>query len=377
MSSTDEPGARSLLDRVGDRLFDATVLERLGIALVSILTAILLGLLMVAAAGYNPIVFLNNLIVGAIGSERMLARTLRISTFFIVTGVAVAIAFRAGVFNIGVQGQFVVGGLACAMSILWAAPYLPSGGLGGVGLMLIGTVAAAVSGGLYGALPGVLKAYADANEIITTIMLNFIAIGVVSWLITNPFREAGSTNVQTEPLPASVGLPPVVFGESGFSVVGLVLTLALVAVVAIVMARTRFGYDMMTSGYQASAAVYSGVDAKRNVVATMTFSGAVAGLASALFVIMYQGRFLEPASIHTYGYDAIAVSLLAANNPLGVVPAALLFGGLNSATSYIQIYSDVPVQLIDGIVGIVILFVAVPELFRMAAHRAEFGGEDE
>ncbi|MFC7214774.1 ABC transporter permease [Saliphagus sp. GCM10025334] len=376
MSSADESGTRSLADRVAGRLLQATVLERLGIALASVTTAIFIGLLIVAAAGYSPIMFLNNLIVGALGSERILARTLRLSTFFILTGVAVAIAFRAGVFNIGVQGQFVVGGLFCTVSILWTAPFLPTGAVGGIGLMLVGTVAAAVGGGLYGALPGVLKAYADANEIITTIMLNFIAIGVVSWLLTNPLRAEGSTNVQTERLPDHVGLPPIVFGDSGFSVIGLVLTLALVAVVAIAMTRTGIGYDMVTSGYQAGAAVYSGVDAKRTIVATMTFSGAVAGLASAVYVIMFQGRFIEPASIHTYGYDAIAVSLLAANNPLGVVPAGLLFGGLNSSSSYIQTYSDVPVQLIDGIVGIVIVFVAAPELFRMAAKRAGLGGDE-
>ncbi|MCU4975669.1 ABC transporter permease [Halobacteria archaeon AArc-m2/3/4] len=358
-------------------MLEATVLERLGIALASITTAILVGLLAVTASGYNPVLFLNNLIVGSIGSERVLARTLRLSTFFVLTGVAVAIAFRAGVFNIGVQGQFIVGGICCTMSILWAAPLLPNGTVGGIVLMLLGTVAAAIGGGLYGALPGVLKAYADANEIITTIMLNFIAIGVVSWLITNPFRAEGATNVRTESLPDNVGLPPIVFGDSGFSVIGLALTLVLVAVVAVVMTRTRSGYDMVTSGYQASAAVYSGVDAKRTIVTTMTFSGAVAGIASALYVIMFQGNFIEPASIHTYGYDAIAVSLLAANNPVGVIPAGLLFGGLNSSGSYIQTYSDVPVQLIDGIVGLVIVFVAAPELFRMAAKRTGLGGDDE
>jgi len=376
MSSTGDGDARSVLERLPERLVDATVLERLGIAVASTTAAILVGLVIVAASGYSPLLFLNNLIVGAFGSERVLARTLRLSTFFVLTGVAVAIAFRAGVFNIGVQGQFIVGGLSCTMSILWTAPFLPGGALGGVALMLIGTTSAAVGGGLYAAIPGVLKAYADANEIITTIMLNFIAIGAVSWLITNPFGREGTTVVQTESLPENVGLPPIVFGDANFSMIGLGLTLALVVGVAAVMTRTSFGYDMVTSGYQASAAVYSGVDAKRTIVATMTFSGAVAGLASALYVIMFQGRFVEPASIHTYGYDAIAVSLLAANNPLGVIPAGLLFGGLNSSSSYIQIYSDVPVQLIDGIVGLVILLVAAPELFRMAAKRAGIGGED-
>jgi len=158
-----------------------------------------------------------------------------------------------------------------------------------------------------------------------------------------------------------------------------VLTLALVAVVAVIMSRTSFGYDMVTSGYQSAVrrVVYSGVDAKRTIVSTMTFSGAIAGLARRGLRHHVPGRFLEPASIHTYGYDAIAVSLLAANNPIGVIPAGVLFGGLNSATSYIQIYSDVPVQLIDAIVGIVILLVAAPELFRMAAKRTGLGGDGE
>lgn len=375
--STDTNGGDGIVGRLADRLLTASVLERLGIALASVVVAIVIGLVLVAVAGYDPLIFANNLVIGAVGDQRALARTLRLSTFFILTAVAVAIAFRAGVFNIGVQGQFIVGGIACTMSIVWTAPYLPAGTAGGIGLMLIGTVAAMLGGGLYGALPGVLKAYADANEIITTIMLNFIAIGAVSWLVTDPLRRPGSTVVQTKSIPDYVELPPILFGESGFSIIGLVLTIALVVFVAFVMTRTRIGYDMVTSGYQSAAAVYSGVDAKRTIVATMSFSGAVAGFASALYVIMFQGRFLEPASIHTYGYDAIAVSLLAANNPIGAIPAGMLFGALNSSTSYIQIQSEVPVQLIDGIVGIIILFVAAPELFRMSAKRLGLGGESE
>jgi simple sugar transport system permease protein len=377
MSDADSGRARDALDGAADRLLGATPVERVALALASTVTALLIGLVVVTAAGYDPLMFVNDMLYGAFGTERRLTITLRETSYFILAGVAVAVAFRTGVFNIGVQGQFIVGMLATTMTILWLTPFLPANRLGGVGLLLVGTLGGVAAGGAYGALPGVLKAYADANEIITTIMLNFIAIGTVGWLITNPFREAGSTNVQTEPLPEYVGLPPILFGEDGFSIVGLVLTLALVAVVAVIMSRTSFGYDMVTSGYQSAAAVYSGVDAKRTIVSTMTFSGAIAGLASAAYVIMFQGRFLEPASIHTYGYDAIAVSLLAANNPIGVIPAGVLFGGLNSATSYIQIYSDVPVQLIDAIVGIVILLVAAPELFRMAAKRTGLGGDGE
>lgn len=357
-------------------MLDATVLERIAIATASTVMALLIGLLIAAAAGHNPIVLAQQLVVGAFGSQGAISRTLRYTTIFILAGVSVAIAFQAGVFNIGVQGQFIVGGFACVVLILWLAPILPGGTVGGVGLVLLGTLIAVVAGGLYGALPGVLKAYGGANEIITTIMLNFIAIGAVGWLVQGWFRAEGSAAPNTERLPENVSLPQIVFSDSSFSIIGLGLTLALVAIVAVIMTRTGFGYDMVTSGYQESAATYSGVDAKRTIVATMTFSGMVAGFAGAVFAIMIQGYYTEPTGIGNYGFDAIAVSLLAANNPIGVVPAALLFGGLESAGSHIQINSAVPVQLIDGIVGLVVLFVAAPELFRMAAKRTGLGGED-
>ncbi|MWV40490.1 ABC transporter permease [Natrialba swarupiae] len=356
-------------------MLDATVLERIGIAIGSTALALLIGLVIVAASGYDPIQFANQLVVGSFGSERAIARTLRYSTLFVLAGVSVAIAFRAGVFNIGVQGQFIVGGFATVVSIVSLAPYLPDGTIGGVALMVIGTIAAIVAGGLYAALPGVLKAYGGANEIITTIMLNFIAIGFVGWLVAGRFGDPEATATRTERMPDTVGFPSVVFDDPNLSIVGILVTVVVVVVVAAVMTRTSFGYDMVTSGYQESAATYSGVDAKRMIVSTMTFSGMVAGLGGAIFAIMIQGYFTDPSGIGNYGFDAIAVSLLAANNPLGVVPAGLLFGGLESSSSHIQINSDVPVQLIDGIVGLVVLFVAVPELFRMIARRTGLGGE--
>nr|WP_128906179.1 ABC transporter permease [Halorubrum amylolyticum] len=355
----------------------ASVLERIGIAIASTAAALLIGLAIAALAGYDSTRFAGQLLAGAFGNERAIARTLRSTTLFVLTGVAVAVAFRAGVFNIGVQGQFVVGGFTTVVAIVWLAAFVPDETFGGVALMLAGSLAGVVSGGLYGALPGVMKAYGDANEIITTIMLNFIATGFVGWLVAGPFGDPEATATRTRRLPDTVGLPRVVFDDPNLSVVGLLLMVGVVALVAALMDRTRFGYDMVTSGYQDTAATYSGVDARRMVIATMTLSGMIAGLTGALFVIMIQGYYTDPSGIGNYGFDAIAVSLLAANNPLGVLPAGLLFGGLESAGSHVQINSDVPVQLIDGIVGLVVLFVAAPELFRMIAARTGLGGEAE
>ncbi|MFC6771869.1 ABC transporter permease, partial [Halorubrum pallidum] len=339
--------------------------------------ALVIGLVIAALAGYDPIRFAGQLVVGAFGNERAIARTLRGTTLFVLTGVAVAVAFRAGVFNIGVQGQFVVGGFSTAVAIIWLGGFVPEGTVGGIVLIVFGTLAGVVAGGLYGALPGMMKAYGDANEIITTIMLNFIATGFVGYLVAGPFGDPEATATRTRRLPESVELPRFVFGDPNLSIVGILLMLGVIAVVTVIMTRTQFGYDMVTSGYQDTAATYSGVDAKRMVISTMALSGMIAGLTGALFVIMIQGYYTDPSGIGNYGFDAIAVSLLAANNPLGVLPAGLLFGGLESAGSYVQINSDVPVQLIDGIVGLVVLFVAVPELFRMIALRTGLGGDAE
>ncbi len=271
------------MERAADRMLNATAFERIGIALASTALALAIGLVVVGASGYDPVQFASQLLIGAFGSGGAIGRTLRFSTLFILTGVSVAIAFRAGVFNIGVQGQFVVGGITTVMSIVWAAPYVPQNAVGGVLLMLLGTAAAMVAGGLYAALPGVLKAYGDANEIITTIMLNFIATGTVGWLVAGWFGDPAATATRTKRLPEYVSLPRIVFDDPDLSIVGLGVMVAVVLLVAVVMARTRFGYDMVTSGYQEAAATYSGVDAKRMIVASMTFSGVVAGLTGAVF----------------------------------------------------------------------------------------------
>ncbi len=375
--SGDTRRGRAALDRAADRMLRATVLERFAIAVAAVLLALLLGAIIVAASGYDAVEFVSALIYGAFGTKSNVAFTLRQSTMLVLAGVAVAVAFRAGVFNIGVQGQFVVGGFATAVTVLFLAPHLPTGAVGGVALIALGTLAAVLAGGAYAALPGLMKAYADANEVITTIMLNFIASGVVFFAVDRYLRPAGASAPNTENFPEYVALPSVVFDSPSFSVIGLAAALATVVVVYVVMARTRFGYDLVTSGHQEPAAAYSGVDPKRNVVATMTFSGMVAGLAGAVFTIMILGYYSDPATFPRFGFDAIAVSLLAANNPLGVVPAGLLFGGLDAGGQYIGFTLDVPPELVDGVVGLVVLFVATPELFRMAGRRTGLGGDSE
>jgi len=386
----------SATDRVRDalsRLATASATERILISTAALVLSVLIGAALVLVAGrmttctaneavyyfgtgfcYDPVVVFDRLFLGALGDpfsgnwspNGQFAVTLRETTLLIFTGLSVALAFRAGIFNIGTQGQLVVGGLATALGVLWASS-LVSGVVGTVVLIPFGLLVGAVFGGLYGAVPGLLKAYADANEVITTIMLNFIATGVALYLVSGIFKDPESAANQTAPLPEFAQFPSVLFGaRQDFSLVALAFGLLALGGLYYVLEHTAFGYDVRTSGVQPEAAEYGGVDAKRTIVASLTLSGALGGIAGAMYVMMTLGTF--QTGIPSYGFDGITVSILAGNNPLGVGIAALLFGVLKSGTTVVQFATDVPPQLVGVLRGLIILFVAMPEFFRLVAR---------
>ena len=387
MSAADR--ARDILSR----LATASAVERILISTAALVLSVLIGAVLVLVAGrmttctageavyyfgtgfcYDPVVVFDRLFLGALGDplsgswspNGQFAVTLRETTLLIFTGLSVALAFRAGIFNIGTQGQLVVGGLATALGVLWASS-LVSGVVGTVVLIPFGLLVGAVGGGLYGAIPGLLKAYADANEVITTIMLNFIATGVALYLVSGVFKDPESAANQTVPLPEFAQFPAVLFGaRQDFSLVALAFGLLALGVLYYVLEHTAFGYDVRTSGVQPDAAEYGGVDAKRTIVASLTLSGALGGIAGAMYVMMVLGTF--QTGIPSYGFDGITVSILAGNNPLGVGIAALLFGVLKSGTTVVQFATDVPPQLVGVLRGLIILFVAMPEFFRLMAR---------
>ncbi|WP_255149652.1 ABC transporter permease [Halorarius halobius] len=417
---------RDRLRRAYARLVTASGFERLAISVAALVASIAVGTVLVLVAGrmtdctqaafvlthptpfgfprlfsvgfcYDPVTVYDRLFVGALGDplkegwgpltpfrggpvvpfragydplNAQMAVTLREATVLVFTGLSVAVAFRAGIFNIGTQGQLVVGALASAMSVLWTAPYV-SGVAGTLLLVPLGLLAGATFGGLYGAIPGLLKAYADANEVITTIMLNFVATGVVGYLVLNHFKDPNSAATQTRSLPAYADFPHLIFDpRTDFSLVALALGLLLVAVIYYVLEHTTFGYDVRTSGIQPRAAEYGGVDAERTVVSSLVLSGALGGIGGALYVMLILGKY--QTGVPAYGFDGITVSILAGNNPLGVVFAALLFGVLKSGAIVVDFATDVPPQLVSVLRGLIILFVAMPEFFRMLGARLPF-----
>jgi simple sugar transport system permease protein len=384
--------------RVLQRLVDASATERILISFAALVLAIAVGAVIVVVSGvvatcrepsaflglgscYDPVQVYHELFLGSLGHpfasgwdpfNFRMAVTLQETTLLIFTGLSVAVAFRAGLFNIGTQGQLVLGGLGTALAVIAAGPYVPGGVVGTLVLIPLGLLAGAVVGGAWGALPGALKAYANANEVITTIMLNTVAANVAFFLVASYFVPPEAANTQTADVPAEAVVPNLPFGiafqpRDSFSLFALAIGVAFVAVVFYLFTRTAFGYDLRTSGLQPDAAEYSGVDAKRMVVSSMTLSGALGGVGGAMYVLMVEGKWLT--QIPALGFDGITVSILAGNNPLGVGFAALLFGVLKSGALAVDFATDVPRQLVGVLRGLIILFVAMPEFFRMVGAK--------
>jgi len=397
-----------LPERLADRwarLVTASAFERLLISGAALVLSILVGGVLILVAGviaecpnpalsmlgvsvcYDPIAVFDKLFLGALGDpinpafkpfqgqfawiirpgfdplNGQLATTLSETTILLFAGVAVAIAFRAGIFNIGAQGQLVVGALATAIVLLQVAPHI-TGAIGTIVLLIAGLFVGAAAGGLFAAIPGALLAYADANEVITTIMLNFVATAVALYLASNQFKDPESFANQTVPLPDHALFPNIVFQpRDDFSLIALVLAGLFLVAIWYLLNHTSLGFDIRTSGLQPQAAEYGGVDSKRTVMAGMVLSGALAGIGGAVYVLMVLGNF--QTGVPGYGFDGITVSILAGNNPLGVGFAGLLFGVLKSGSIVVDVGTDVPPQLVGVLRGLIILFVAMPEFFRL------------
>ena len=416
MSSADKGGRN--IRGVLERLVGLSGVERLLISFAALVLAVVVGAALILVSGrvatcqpseasyffgvgfcYDPIQVYLVLFNGALGNlfalndpaifnpnwqlfNFGLALTLKETTLLIFTGLSVAVAFRAGLFNIGTQGQLIFGALATGVTVFYASGVVPAGVVGGLLLITLGITVGAIAGGLYGAIPGALKAYADANEVITTIMLNFIAAKVAFVLVSEFFKNPDSQVVETTPIPDfGLILPvssvlPIGFPKGGdFSLLAFAFGLALVAGLYFLIERTSFGYDLRTSGLQPEAAEYGGVDAKRTTVTSMALSGAIGGIGGAVWVLMVIGRW--QTGVPAFGFDGITVSILAGNNPLGVIPAAFLFGTLKSGSLAVQFQTGVPKQLVGVLRGLIILFVAMPEFFRMLGLRVADSGPNQ
>jgi simple sugar transport system permease protein len=295
---------------------------------------------------------------GSLGSAAGWTATLRETAPLLVTGLAVALAFRGGAWNIGAEGQLLAGALcatAVATRLLTGAP---------AGLLLPAVVlAGALGGALFGGLAGLLRATRGVSEVISTILLNFVAISLVALAIHGPLQEAARAYPKSDPFPAAALLPS--FGRVH---AGLLAALLLAPALHALLFRSAFGFRLRAVGLAPTAARFAGISPERIAVTTLALSGALAGFAGAVEVSGVTGQLYEGLSAGT-GYTAIAVALLARLHPLAVIPSALLFGALEAGAAAMQREAGVPAVATQIVQAVVILLAAGVSIRRRAGPR--------
>jgi ABC-type uncharacterized transport system permease subunit len=307
-----------------------------------------------------PIKAYAALIQGGVGNETAIVNTIAAATPLVLGGLSVAIGFRAGLFNIGAQGQFwlgVVGAVWVGVTLRDAPPPLA------ITLSVLGGLAA---GALWGFIPGLLKAVSGAHEVVTTIMLNYVAASVLAFVVNGPLRVPGAPAAITEDV-GNAALP-LLLGRNGHA--GFLIALAAVGLVSFVLSRTTFGYEVKTVGANPDAARYAGMRPRRLIVLVMTICGALAGLAGAGEVLGIAHKTTSSYAT-SVGFDSIAIALLGRSSPVGVLLAALLFGGMRAGASLMQIRAGIPAEIVDVLQATILLFLVANEVIR---RRFRLGG---
>ena len=300
------------------------------------------------------------LLVGSVGSLNAISETLTAAFPLVLAGLGLALGFRTGLFNIGAEGQLLMGGLA-AVIFGFSFPGLPF-----PVLMVACLIAGALTGALYASIAGWLKAMTGAHEVISTIMLNLISYRLLDYFLRQPFvQQVGRTDPISKSVPENAALPRLLdWVDPNLRVhAGLFLVLIAVALVWWILFRTKLGFEFRASGENADAARYAGIRAPLIIVLAMATAGAFAGLAGANQVLGVLGR-ASPGFSAGIGFDAIAVALLGRSHPVGVLLAGLLFGALEAGGRQMQVDAGVSIDLIGIIQALIIVFIAAPLLVR-------------
>ena len=359
-----------MADRAGvKRALNRTV-EAL-LPLLAVPVAFLIGAIMLAALGANPIESYGALLQGAFGDKSGITQTLVKATPLLLVGLGVCIAFRGGVINIGGEGQIIAGALAAtAFSIGFKD-------MPGWFLLPMSMILGALAGAVWGGIPGVLKARLGVNEILSTVMMNAIAVQLSNFLLRGPMIdpkevEQGTRIAQSALLPKSVWLTRLVPQTLLHS--GAILAVILAVVVYIFLWRTTIGYRIRAVGQNLDAAKYAGIKVPYYQALALILGGAFAGLAGSVEVMGVQHRMMENLA-SGYGFSGIVAALFGSLHPLGTIPASILFGGLLVGADKMQRAVQVPSSLIDTLLGLVVLFVVGSQIWsRLRTRRRETHG---
>lgn len=333
------------------------------IPLLAVFLALVIGALIMMATSVAPATILKSFVAmadGSLGSMNAISETLTASIPLVMAGLGIGLAFRAGLFNIGAEGQMVVGGLATAIAAfsftgLPMILHLPLA-------LLIGMSVGAV----YAAIAGVLRATTGAHEVISTIMLNLISFRLLDYLLRQPYiQKEGRADPISRAVLETAELPRLLtFLDPNLRLhLGLFIMLAAVAIVWWLLFRSKLGFAFRISGENPGAARYAGIRAGLTVVLAMAIAGALAGLAGATQVSGVLGR-ATPGFTAGIGFDAIAVALLGRSHPVGILLAGLLFGALEAGGRQMQVDAGVSIDMISIIQALIIIFVAAPLLIK-------------
>ena len=339
------------------RVLKNPVFQNAGIRLLSFVLALLIGGVVIYSIGGDPITAFSALYRGSLGSLYAVSETMVKMVPLIFTALSYAFAYRAGLINIGAEGQLYIGAILATLA-----------GTNFAGLPLIvhlplTILAGFLGGAVWGLLVGCLKVKFGANEIITTVMLNYVAIHITSYLVTGPMIEPPGNMPQSRRILESALLPRFLPGTRLH--LGIFLALAAILVYFIIIWRMRYGYEVRVVGQNMHASKYAGIKSERVMLSVMFIAGGMAGLAGATEIIGVQRRLYQMFS-PGYGFDGIAVSLIGNNNPVGMIFGAFLFGILRAGGNMMQMTARVPQAIVGIIQGMVIVFLLSGHMLRLS-----------
>ena len=342
-------------------------LRALLIPLLALLAALLTGAIVMILSGDDPLAAYSGLFQGAFGDGKGWARTIRKTIPFILTGLSVAVAFKVSLFNIGASGQFVMG------TIFAVAVGINFEGLPVFVHLPLALIAGIVGGMIWGAIPGILKVYTGAHEVIVTIMLNYVAALFGGWTVyaggtqgqtPGPLWDETAGAISETPDVLASAQIPWLFGPPYRVHYGVFIAVAAALFVWWLIFKTPLGFEMRTVGHNMRAAAYAGIRVNFTIILTMAIAGGLAGLAGAIETLGLNHKF-APEFGGAVGFDGITVALLGQTHPFGVMLAAFMFGALDGGASKMQFESGVPADIIQIIQALVLAFVAAPLIIRM------------
>lgn len=332
--------------------------------IIAILCALIVGAILIIIAGANPITAYTALFQESLTTYFGFGNTLTKMTPLLFTSLGILIALKAGQFNIGGEGQIYMGALGSTLVGLYFQN-LPS-----FSHITLALLAGFLFGGIWGLIPGYLKAIRGVNEVITTLLLNYVAINIISYLVQNPLKAPQAPSPYSPLIAKSAQLPIIL--PSSLAHAGILLALFAAIIIWIIIRHTSLGFQIATVGYNSIAARYAGISVENTIMLVMTLAGGLAGLAGASEVMGLKFRLFEEVS-PGYGFDAIAIAFLSRGSVFGVVLTSLFFAALRSGANVMQRSAGVPVTVVYAIQGLAVLFIAISLALEKGMGNGERG----